>query len=78
VSTTAQVKKVAPAAPVIAFAPPQTKPLSRQQRPLVTQPPLIQFKLSIGLPGDRYEQEADRIADQVMRIPEPGLQRQLN
>ncbi|MCB9352858.1 MAG: DUF4157 domain-containing protein, partial [Lewinellaceae bacterium] len=29
--------------------------------------PSIQAKLTIGQPGDRYEQEADRIADQVVR-----------
>gem|GEM_PF-2061223 len=28
--------------------------------------PIIQPKLIIGSPGDRYEQEADRVADQVM------------
>jgi len=31
----------------------------------------IQAKLTIGQPNDKYEQEADRIADQVMRMPEP-------
>ncbi len=31
----------------------------------------IQAKLTIGQPGDKYEQEADRVADQVMRMPEP-------
>jgi hypothetical protein len=31
----------------------------------------------IAQPGDMYEQEADRgVADQVMRMPEPGVQRQ--
>lgn len=30
--------------------------------------PLLQPKLIIGAPDDKYEQEADRIADQVMRI----------
>ncbi len=34
----------------------------------------IQAKLAISQPGDIYEQEADRVADQVMRIPEPALQ----
>jgi hypothetical protein len=28
--------------------------------------------LTINEPGDKYEQEADRIADQVMRMPDPG------
>jgi hypothetical protein len=31
----------------------------------------IQAKLKIGQPNDKYEQEADRVADQVMRMPEP-------
>ena len=37
--------------------------------------PLIQPKLKIGAPNDKYEQEADRVADQVMRMPDPSLQR---
>jgi len=37
----------------------------------------VQAKLKIGQPGDRYEQEADRVADEVMRMPEPRLQRQV-
>ena len=28
-------------------------------------------------PGDKYEQESDRVADAVMRMPEPGVQRQV-
>jgi hypothetical protein len=31
----------------------------------------LQAKLRIGRPGDKYEQEADRVADAVMRMPEP-------
>ncbi len=34
----------------------------------------IQAKFNIGQPGDIYEQEADRVADQVMRMPEPNIQ----
>lgn len=30
---------------------------------------LLQTKLAISEPGDAYEQEADRVADQVMRMP---------
>ena len=48
-----------------------------QETQLVSQPPLIQAKLTINQPNDRYEQEADRIADLVMRMPEPRLQRQV-
>src|SRR5215210_6139808 len=32
---------------------------------------VIQTKLAVNKPGDEYEQEADRIADQVMRMTEP-------
>jgi hypothetical protein len=35
----------------------------------------VQTKLAINKPGDEYEQEADRVAEQVMRMPEPRLQR---
>ncbi len=34
----------------------------------------IQAKLRIGQPNDIYEQEADRVAEQVMRMPEPAIQ----
>ena len=38
---------------------------------------MLQTKLKIGEPGDKYEQEADRVADQVMRMPEAVIQRQV-
>ena len=34
-----------------------------------TCPPCVQAKLKIGQPADKYEKEADRIADQVMAMP---------
>jgi len=34
--------------------------------------PRIQFKLSVGSPDDPMEREADRMADTVMRMPEPS------
>ncbi len=34
----------------------------------------IQPKLTVNTPGDKYEQEADRVAEQVMRMPEPKMQ----
>jgi hypothetical protein len=34
----------------------------------------IQPKLTVSTPGDIYEQEADRVADQVMHMPAPHLQ----
>jgi Domain of unknown function (DUF4157) len=38
-------------------------------------PARLQAKLTISSPGDLYEQEADRVSEQVMRMPEPQLQR---
>ncbi len=37
-------------------------------------PGFLQAKLTIGQANDIYEQEADRVADQVMRMPEPAIQ----
>jgi hypothetical protein len=36
---------------------------------------VIQAKLKIGRPDDRYEQEADQVAEQVLRMPAPVVQR---
>ena len=33
--------------------------------------PVLQAKLEVGVPNDRFEQEADRVADQVMRMADP-------
>ena len=38
-------------------------------------PTSLQPKLTVNSPGDRYEQEADRVADEVMRMSEPKIQR---
>jgi len=38
-------------------------------------PVKIQPKLTVNTPGDIYEQEADQVADQVVRMPEPPIQR---
>ena len=35
--------------------------------------PVIQAKLSINQPNDIYEQEADAMADKVIRMPDPSL-----
>jgi hypothetical protein len=35
---------------------------------------IIQAKLKIGQPNDFYEQEADRVAEQVMRMPATSMQ----
>ncbi|MGC2627844.1 MAG: DUF4157 domain-containing protein, partial [Candidatus Udaeobacter sp.] len=38
-------------------------------------PAILQAKFQVNTPGDTYEQEADRVAEEVMRMPEPQLQR---
>ncbi len=34
---------------------------------------VLQARLTVNQPGDRYEQEADRVAGRVMRMPTPAL-----
>ncbi|GAB3573336.1 eCIS core domain-containing protein [Hymenobacter daeguensis] len=36
-----------------------------------TAAPPVQLKLTVNKPGDKFEQEADRMADKVMRMPAP-------
>ena len=43
---------------------------ARQTESRLTTTQLIQPKLKIGASHDRYEQEADRVAEQVMRMPD--------
>lgn len=38
--------------------------------------PYIQTKLQVSTPGDPFEQEADRVADTVMRMPDPVISQQ--
>ena len=38
-------------------------------------PVRLQAKLVVNAPGDTYEQEAEHVADRVMRMPQPQLQR---
>lgn len=35
----------------------------------------IQCRMTVSQPNDEFEQEADRTADAVMRMPEPTVQR---
>ena len=51
----------------------QTQLLQRQ--PLEEEEEELQTKLKVGAPNDKYEQEADRVADQVMRMPDSTAQR---
>ncbi len=51
------------------------KPVFQPQTAALPMAPVIQAKLKISEPNDRFEQEADRVAGEVMRMPEPQLQR---
>jgi hypothetical protein len=56
--------------------PPGRTDQSRARSPLTAAPPLaaaIQAKLAIGRVDDPLEHEADRVADQVMRMPGPPV-----
>lgn len=46
-------------------------PVSFLQRQLGNS--VLQAKLKVSQPNDKYEQEADRVAEQVMNIPEPQV-----
>ncbi len=41
-------------------------------KPGGNKPASIQPKLTVGPVGDKYEQEADQVAENVLRMPEPG------
>ncbi len=45
----------------------------RQTRPEAVCTPVVQRALQVSQPGDRWEREADEMADEVMRMPDPGL-----
>lgn len=55
--------------PVISRAPATT--LQRAEIRQILHGPHLQAKLTVGAPDDAYEREADRVADAVMRMPEP-------
>jgi len=79
--TTEPAKKTAVASRSRAPSPAPELPLHRLHETVgnqavqrLFQSGLLQAKLGLGPPGDRFEQEADRVADQVMRLPEPVIQ----
>ena len=45
----------------------------RQALPPRVAAPVIQAKLKVGESNDRFEQEADRVADTVMRMPDAAV-----
>ena len=81
-----RIRRESPAVPSSSFLPVADRPMQHDrlgpvrdlgdfaEKPLVMPPPL-QAKLVIGEPNDRYEQEADLIADRIMQMPEARIQR---
>lgn len=58
------------------FSPSTSSSHSLQHIPVHARAPVaLQSKLRVNTLGDQYEQEADRVADQVMRTSEMGVQR---
>ena len=51
-------------------------PLYLQRQPIEEEAEELQTKLKVGAPNDKYEQEADRVADQVMRMSDSTAQDQ--
>ena len=52
----------------------KTRPFNKKPMPVAIKhntavSSIVHPKLTIGAPNDKYEQEADRVADQVMRMP---------
>src|SRR6185295_6852750 len=57
------------AAPAASARAPAVNPVWHR---LATSAGLLQAKLAVNAPGDAYEREADRVADQVLRMPDPA------
>ncbi|MDY6795816.1 MAG: DUF4157 domain-containing protein [Actinomycetota bacterium] len=82
-STASKTTSLSPVTPVVSFPPVRRRlqderhglgpsgKLAGQSRSLSNKPLLIQTKLIIGEPDDKYEREADRVAKQVMRMNDP-------
>lgn len=51
----------------------RSQPFVQRQPAFESEESPVQTKLTVGRPGDRYEQEADQIASQVMQMPAPTL-----
>jgi hypothetical protein len=57
---------------VIPQAQPARPPLGNQAMQHLLRSGAIQAKLTVNQPGDRFEQEADQVAESVMRSAAPG------
>ncbi|HEX4696950.1 MAG TPA: DUF4157 domain-containing protein [Candidatus Udaeobacter sp.] len=73
VTLTANPSPLMMARPTLSDAGRNRNPLQRSVD--AAAPAILQTKLQVNTGGDTYEQEAERVAEQVMRMPEPQLQR---
>lgn len=69
-STAVPKRKAAPRPRAVDSQPGFEIPVSLPLATSLPSAPVVQTKLKIGEPNDKFEQEADRVAEQVMRIPE--------
>jgi hypothetical protein len=63
-----------PHRPAFVPHPVTTADSTRNEISRILRGPSLQAKLTVGPPDDIYEREADRVADEVMRMPEPRVQ----
>lgn len=68
--------KISPPVSTVQAKPGHTDSISQLQQTLGNRAVgrMLQAKLKVGAPGDKYEQEADRVAEQVVNMPEPSLE----
>ena len=64
-------RKAVPGLHAVDMQPGFEKPVSLLHATSLPIAPLLQTKLTVGEPNDKFEKEADRVADEVMRMPEP-------
>lgn len=57
---------------VVAATPARHWPAGKMANAAARWPALLQAKLTVGHPNDIHEQEADRIAEEVVRLPDPA------
>lgn len=53
------------------------QPKVAKLQPPSVKPQIVQPRLEIGQPGDKYEREADKVADTIVSMPDPTPQTQL-
>ncbi len=66
-------QKPAPGRRAVDWQPEFERPASLLRATPLPIAPVVQTKLKIGEPNDKFEQEADRVAEEVMRMPDSAV-----